>query len=1035
LIGLTPSEFFFHAMGGREGLIDTAVKTAETGYIQRRLIKAMESVMVKYDGTVRNSMNYLVQLCYGEDGLAGEMVEFQNIPIYKISNKKFERDWHFDASNERALKKVLNEDIVKSLLTNANDLATLEDEWKQLVQDRADTRHIFPVGDCRIVLPCNLERLITNAQKTFRVELREPSNLNPVKIVESVRELCKKLIIVRGEDRLSREAQENSTLLMKILLRSYLSSKRITEEFKLSEEAFDWLLGEIETRFQQAKTQSGEMVGPLAAQSIGEPATQMTLNTFHHAGVSAKNVTLGVPRLKEIINVSKNPKTPSLIVFLIGPPAKDAEKCKDVLCQLEHTTLRKVTSNTAIYYDPDPQLTAISEDQDWVNIYYEMPDFDITKLSPWLLRIELDRKRMTDKKLSMEHISEQITNYFGEDLNCIFNDDNAEKLILRIRVMHSTSTDKDDGGEDGGGEEAVDKMQDDQFLKLIEQNILSDMTLQGIESIAKVYMTKPIEKDKKRIEISDDGEFKTTTEWVLETDGTALMKVLSVKNVDTVRTYSNDVVENLQALGIEAGRKAIEKEMNAVISFDGSYVNYRHLSLLCDIMTSKGNFMAITRHGINRQEVGCLMRCSFEETVDVLLDAACSAEVDPMRGVSENIMLGQLAKIGTGAFDLILNVEECKKAMPIPVNSRYDSMMPNVDSNMLFSSAQTPSSGSMSPGMTPWNQGSSPSYGGNHSGLTWGQSPYSGAMTPSTAAAAFSPSAQSEVGGFSPAWSPRSGGQSPGPYNSPGSPGGGGSGGFMASPSYNPQSPSHGSRSPGYSPGGAGYSPSSPSYSPSSPNYSPTSPSYSPTSPSYSPTSPSYSPTSPSYSPTSPSYSPTSPSYSPTSPSYSPTSPSYSPTSPSYSPTSPSYSPTSPSYSPTSPSYSPSSPNYAPTSPNYSPTSPNYMPASPGNYSAKSPAYSPTSPKYSPSSPTYSPTSPKYSSSQVQSPGYSPTSPRYSPASPSLLSNPTSASPSGSSQQPHYSPTSPQYSPTSPQYTPSSPNYSQSSPKYSPSQG
>ena len=621
LIGLTPSEFFFHAMGGREGLIDTAVKTAETGYIQRRLIKAMESVMVKYDGTVRNSMNYLVQLCYGEDGLAGEMVEFQSVPLYKISNKKFEKAWHFDASNERHLRRLLTEDIVKSLMTNAGDLAVLEDEYRQLSSDRKKIRELFPFGDVRIVLPCNIERLIVNAQKTFRVDLREPINLNPVKIVESVRSLCAKLVVVSGEDRLSREAQSNATLLMNILLRSYLSSRRITEEHKLSEEAFDWLIGEIETRFQQAKVQPGEMVGPLAAQSLGEPATQMTLNTFHHAGVSAKNVTLGVPRLKEIINVSKKPKTPSLIVFLKGPPAKDAEKCKDVLCQLEHTTLRKVTSNTSIYYDPDPQQTCIAEDQEWVNIYYEMPDFNKSRLSHWLLRIELDRKRMTDKKLSMEHISEQITNYFGDDLNCIFNDDNAEKLILRIRVMNNA--DKGGGGgvgggEDGGGEdggESADKMQDDQFLKLLEQNILSDMTLQGIESIVKVYMTQPIEKEKKRIEINDDGEFKAITEWVLETDGTAFMQVLSTKHVDTVRTYSNDVVEVLQALGIEAGRKAIEKEMNNVISFDGSYVNYRHLSLLCDIMTSKGNFMPITRHGINRQEVGCLMRCSFEETV------------------------------------------------------------------------------------------------------------------------------------------------------------------------------------------------------------------------------------------------------------------------------------------------------------------------------------------------------------------------------------------------------------------------------------
>lgn len=181
----------------------------------------------------------------------------------------------------------------------------------------------------------------------------------------------------------------------------------------------------------------GENVGALAAQSLGEPATQMTLNTFHYAGVSAKNVTLGVPRLKEIINVSKKPKTPSLCIFLLGQAARDAEKCKDVLVRLEHTTLRKVTANTAIYYDPEPLNTVVAEDQEFVNVYYEMPDFDTSRISPWLLRIELDRKRMTDKKLTMEQISEKITQTFGDDLNCIFNDDNAEKLVLRIRLMNN----------------------------------------------------------------------------------------------------------------------------------------------------------------------------------------------------------------------------------------------------------------------------------------------------------------------------------------------------------------------------------------------------------------------------------------------------------------------------------------------------------------------------------------------------------------------------------------------------------------------
>ena len=104
LAGLTPTEFYFHAMGGREGLIDTAVKTAETGYIQRRLIKSMESVMVKYDGTVRNQIEQVCQLRYGEDGLAGEWVEFQQLPTLKPSNKAFEARFRFDPANERSVR-------------------------------------------------------------------------------------------------------------------------------------------------------------------------------------------------------------------------------------------------------------------------------------------------------------------------------------------------------------------------------------------------------------------------------------------------------------------------------------------------------------------------------------------------------------------------------------------------------------------------------------------------------------------------------------------------------------------------------------------------------------------------------------------------------------------------------------------------------------------------------------------------------------------------------------------------------------------
>ena len=138
---------------------------------------------------------------------------------------------------------------------------------------------------------------------------------------------------------------------------------------------------------------------------------------------------------------------------------------------------------------------------------------------------------------------------------------------------------------------------------------------------------------------------------------------MAFEKVDHTKTSSNDIREILVTLGIEAARLSLIGELRFVLGSYGIYVNYRHLGTLCDIMTNRGILTAITRHGINRVDSGALRKCSFEETVDVLLDAAFHGEVDPMTGVSESIMLGQLAKIGTGCFDLLLNIDECKKAM------------------------------------------------------------------------------------------------------------------------------------------------------------------------------------------------------------------------------------------------------------------------------------------------------------------------------------------------------------------------------------
>ncbi|TKY70289.1 DNA-directed RNA polymerase II subunit 1 [Spatholobus suberectus] len=814
LRGLTPQEFFFHAMGGREGLIDTAVKTSETGYIQRRLVKAMEDIMVKYDGTVRNSLGDVIQFLYGEDGMDAVWIETQKLDSLKMKKTEFDRVFRYEFDDENWKPNYMLEEPVEDLKTIREFRNVFEAEVQKLEADRYQlATEIATTGDSSLPLPVNLKRLIWNAQKTFKVDFRRPSDMHPMEIVEAIDKLQERLKVVPGEDLLSQEAQKNATLLFNILLRSTFASKRVLEEYRLSREAFEWVVGEIESRFLQSLVASGEMIGCVAAQSIGEPATQMTLNTFHYAGVSAKNVTLGVPRLREIINVAKRIKTPSLSVYLKPEVGKTKERAKSVQCALEYTTLRSVTQATEVWYDPDPMSTIIEEDVDFVKSYYEMPDEEVAleKISPWLLRIELNREMMVDKKLSMADIAEKINLEFDDDLTCIFNDDNAEKLILRIRIMNDEAP---------KGEIQDESAEDDVFLKKIESNMLTEMTLRGIPDINKVFI-----KNTKIQKFDENEGFKPNEEWMLDTEGVNLLAVMCHDDVDATRTTSNHLIEVIEVLGIEAVRRALLDELRVVISFDGSYVNYRHLAILCDTMTYRGHLMAITRHGINRNDTGPMMRCSFEETVDILLDAAVYAETDYLRGVTENIMLGQLAPIGTGECALYLNDEMLKNAIELQLPSYMDGL------DFGMTPARSPISG------TPYHEGlMSPSY----------------LLSPNlrlspTTDAQFSP----YVGGM--AFSPTS------------------------SPGYSPSSP-------GYSPSSPGYSPTSPGYSPTSPGYSPTSPTYSPSSPGYSPTSPAYSPTSPSYSPTSPSYSPTSPSYSPTSPSYSPTSPSYSPTSPATAP-------------------------------------------------------------------------------------------------------------------------------------------------------
>jgi DNA-directed RNA polymerase II subunit RPB1 len=632
--GLNPQEFFFHAMGGREGLIDTAVKTSETGYIQRKLIKAMEDLKTFYDLSVRNAGGGIVQFLYGEDGFDFNKIESQGLSLLKDTYETLETKYRF-AHNEN-WKLFMNHGTLTDLKGTTDYKNILEEHFQQIYDDYNFIRHkVFPnYKDFNINAPINLFRLIENAKTIFQISGANLSNLNPIDIVKEVNLLIENLYINK---------YDTCNPLYAILIRSYLAPKMLIKHHRLSKIAFDYIITSVKTKFEDSKIQPNEMVGPIAAQSIGEPATQMTLNTFHFAGVSEKsNVTRGVPRLKELLHLSKTLKAPSLTIYLNDDIATNKASAQSVLNDIELTKLEDIMKSVRIYYDPDDMNTIIAEDKELLQIYNvfteiddEINDKDCS--SRWIIRLELDKEKMMNKDITMEKVYHKINIDYPNDISCIYSDDNSNKLIFRIRMLKQKKID-------------YDKINDLNYLKTVVKTLREKVIIKGVANIKSVSMYK--NKDKF---VMKEKTFIRTEEWVLDTNGINLSQILQNPSIDENRTISNDIYEMYETFGIEAARNIILSEIREVIDGASSYVNFRHLSLLCDVMTTRGALMSIDRFGINRGNIGPLAKCSFEETTDQLFKAAIFGELDELNGVSANIMMGQIPPCGTGAIDILLD--------------------------------------------------------------------------------------------------------------------------------------------------------------------------------------------------------------------------------------------------------------------------------------------------------------------------------------------------------------------------------------------
>ncbi|MDX1595483.1 MAG: DNA-directed RNA polymerase subunit A' [Nitrosopumilaceae archaeon] len=478
--GLSTLEFFFHAMGGREGLVDTAVRTQQSGYMQRRLINALEHIKLEYDGTVRDPHGHIIQFLYGEDG----------IDVAKSD--------HGEAFN-------INRKIESQKIIDSGKKAT-KDEIKDLAKKY--TKTFNP----------RLQQIVTDA-----------------------------------------------------LLESDLSKDGVERICKQGLELYN-----------KAKVEPGQAVGIVTAQSIGEPGTQMTLRTFHFAGIRERNVTLGLPRLIELVDARKKPVTPTMDIYLDADSKKSREKAIEVARNVLQTKVSALITTTETDYATQIQLI----------------------LNPNRLRergctvADVEAALQSNKKFKMETNGDIIT------LKLVEESDAPTVITIRNKVLNAT--------------------------------------VKGVPDIERVTL---VQKD---------------DEWVIQTTGSNIAKVLEVPGIDKQNVRTNNVFEIVSTLGIEAARNALINELSTTLEDQGLEVDIRYIMLVADLMCSRGYMQQIGRHGIAGTKDSVLARAAFEITVPTIAHAALGGEIEQLKGVTENVIVGSNIPIGSGTVDLYMQVAKKK---------------------------------------------------------------------------------------------------------------------------------------------------------------------------------------------------------------------------------------------------------------------------------------------------------------------------------------------------------------------------------------
>lgn len=628
LHGLNPSEFFLHTIAGREGLIFTSIKTAETGYTQRKLVKLAEDIQIKYDDTVRGSSDRIIQFMYGDNGINVEKQVDQYINLLILNNKQIREQYIYspDAIPENYSKKA-NENFYQKLI-HLRDKA-------RLLQLKDNTNPMMFRHDYK--MPVDMQQYIINL--TNKPGRKKKSNVTPTDVLNLIKYLLENTYKKHKED------DKKKTFMLKVYFFDLFTPRKVTNEYFLTKQNLEDISKYYFEKLLLAKIEPGTLIGFITAQSIGEPVTQSNLKIFHKAGIG-KNVSLGLPRLRELMSLSENIKTPNMTIYLKGV---DENLAKLIASDIQYTVLEDIIEFSEIFFDPFGELSNQK--------IFDSQSCSKTKENlSWLLKLTLNKELVNERNIQMIDIKTSFCINW-EKRNTLLKTEFREykKIIKKIlEVAISTSYDNDS--------ELIVNIYFDlthynlNSLVMFQRMILNSFKIKGVKNITK---SKP--ETLKSISFDKDGNKVINEEYILDVYGINLLGISQYKDIDLDKTFSNHITVIYETYGIEAARSAFIREFSIAAGESGVSINYQHIELLADSITFMGILIPVDRYGANKLENDPLSKASFEKMIEKLSTAAVFGESDYTKSISSQIMVGKIIQGGTGSFDLSIDTDKLKE--------------------------------------------------------------------------------------------------------------------------------------------------------------------------------------------------------------------------------------------------------------------------------------------------------------------------------------------------------------------------------------